>query len=64
MPPDDLLQGVKALRADLDALPRKIADAIAEKAVRFLWWVFKAYCFCALVYLAIWASDKWIFKRN
>jgi hypothetical protein len=64
MPTDDLLQEVKALRADIEALPGKIADAIETKNRHFLWWAFKIYCFCALVYTTIWAMDKWIFKRD
>jgi hypothetical protein len=64
MPPDDLLLEVKALRANIEALPGKIADAIEIKAGRFLWWAFKAWCFCSLVCVAIWSLEKGVLKSS
>ena len=65
MPRDDeLLREIGALRAAIQALPAKLADAIEEKVVRFLGWIFKVWCYCALVYLAFWILRKWFFKSS
>jgi hypothetical protein len=61
MPPDRVLEEIRALRADVQALPEKIARAIANERVLFLtramWWL----VWGTLAYGGFQIVKKWLF---